>query len=145
MLQANIKQKNIKIKKYLGSLFGDEKRNVRHNKNFQALRPSCSLSMLNQKNLRVVRSSKSTENLHKIQQIKSNSQYQTNLKFVYNLNLEIQIGKILILPHPHVMCRAVIRIKKVPILAELLLGKNLLVIVLQIFSTIYAPKSLFNI
>ncbi|KAI1722002.1 protein kinase domain-containing protein [Ditylenchus destructor] len=59
-----------KLTTHISTWFGDEKRHGVHNGESQ-LRPSCSLSMLNQKSLRirVVRSSKSSENLHKIQQM----------------------------------------------------------------------------
>uniref|UniRef100_A0A914CT40 cyclin-dependent kinase n=1 Tax=Acrobeloides nanus TaxID=290746 RepID=A0A914CT40_9BILA len=49
-----------KLTAHLSTWFGDEKSSH--------LRPSCSLSALNQKNLKVVRSSKSSENLHRINQ-----------------------------------------------------------------------------
>ncbi|KAI6241383.1 Protein kinase domain-containing protein [Aphelenchoides fujianensis] len=48
-----------KFTSHLGALFGEEKRPP-------PLRPSCSLSMLNQKSLKVAPSSRSSENLHKI-------------------------------------------------------------------------------
>ncbi|KAH7727516.1 hypothetical protein AAVH_04559 [Aphelenchoides avenae] len=50
-----------KLTSHLSTWFGEEKR-------ANQLRPSCSLSMLNQKQLKVVRSSKSSENLYRINQ-----------------------------------------------------------------------------
>jgi cyclin-dependent kinase 14 len=65
-----------KLTTQLSTWFTDEKR-------ANQLRPSCSLSMLNQKNLKVVRSSKSSENLHRINQnaqINGNEQNQSPSK-----------------------------------------------------------------